>query len=384
MKNFKILILALFASLVFISCGNDNATNSTPDYNYSLSTSLIDFGYSLNSIAIKINVESGKLNWRAYSKNSNRWFEYDLPEGDTTKTLNISILRSKLSFGKNIDTLYFVASIPKSSFDLKGNQKQSKDSIRTLILTAYKNPFVLEALTSQMQNQILILQPYFDSTYSFIGTYNLDINGTKTSYGVASFCNTNKLFADAGNSFTIQSYNNSSTLSSNSIQKKSFIFNLDSNKTINANYYLTLIPNDKIQFDNLSMHRFSIAGGSEYITPFSSEILSVTPIVCVPAPSTLSISTGAMSIFWNKTDAPDDSVYAEVISVSDNHFVATASKPVNDDNGAIKITASALARVKTGNSQVYVWIIRFRNIVDNVNKRIYVCQSQKRYEVVLN
>jgi hypothetical protein len=383
----KIVYFSLVFNTLFalISCGEDTPTPSTPDFNYNLSTNSIDFGYKTNSVSIQLNVENGKkLNWRAYNNNPNKWFEFDYLEGDSSKTMNISIQRSKLNFGKNIDTLFFVASIPLSVSERKNNGIQSKDSIRTLVLTAFRNPTSLEAFSFQIKNQLLILKPYYDSTYSFIGSYNVDFVGTKTSFGIANFCSSNKIFSDAGTTFSFQSFNNSSTLSPTSIEKKSFTFYIDSINSINANYYCSIIPNDKILFNNSTIHKFNISGGSEFNTPFTDEITSVTPIECFPEPNPLTVSTIPMSIFWNKTDTPDDSVYAVIIAKSDNNFKAFPVKAVNDDIGALKILPASLQKVKTGNSQVYVWIIRYRNKIDITNKRILVSQSQKSYEIILN
>ncbi len=387
MKKLLLLNCIIIAICIFISCGTDTPTIApiTPDFNYSLSSNTLDFGYSAITKSVNITIDSNNsLNWRAYNNNSNRWFEYDYLEGVGNKTLNIKILRSKLSFGKNIDTLFFVASIPPTFRDLKGNKTQSKDSIRTLIIIAYKNPTVLEAFTSQVQNQVLILKPYYDTTFSFIGTYRVDNLGTVNNFGIANFVGSGKIFADAGSAFSLTSYNNSQTTSPVNIDKKTFTFFSDSSNSFNANFYCSMLTNNQIQFDSNSTHRFTIAGGMEYTLPFADGIRAVDPIVCFPEPSTITISSAPMSVYWNPTSASDDSVYVVLVSKSDKSFTATSAKPVNDNVGATKIPPANLARAKAGNSKVTVWIIRYRNRIDATNKRIYVCQSQKSYEITLN
>ncbi len=351
------------------------AFKSNISQKFSLSDKSIDFGYT--AITKQIKVEFISINdsyWKAYSVNPNRWYSFDLVEGDTSKVINISINRNKLEYGLNEDKLYFELISPNS------NQK----SYLNIEIKAFKRPSVIEALTFHIQNSILILKPYFDSTYSFFGSFNINNINNENNVGFSYFAKEDKIFADAGSSVYFKSGNSTDSTLGLNLEERKFDFYTDSSNYIDAKFYVNLIPNKNIIFDNKSYQHFRTNGGGDVNSLFMDSILSVSPIECFPEPSKITMSTIPLSIYWKKTKTPDDSVFVIVCSKSEMSFKVTASKPVNDDIGALKISPSLLAKVATGNRLSYIWIIRYRSKVDFNNKRIYVSQSQKSYEIKLN
>jgi hypothetical protein len=365
---FTLIVLAILSLLSF---------HFKSEQNISLNVSLLDFGYKENIKTVKINFNSiNESYWKVYSLNSNKWVFCDLVEGNVSKSIDVTIIRSKLEYGKNIDTLYFEL--------VNENQNVDNKEIIALPVVAFKRPSIIEALTYNIQNSILILKQYFDSTYTFFGSYKVNHLNKETNIGISYFADKNSIFADAGNNVYFKSGNSTDNMNGLLLNKRSIDYYKDSSNFINADFYLDLISNQNILFDNKSYHLFRANGGGQINAIYSDSILSVAPIECFPEPSQITMSTIPLSLFWKKTASPDDSVYAVLVSKNDESFKVTSIKPVNDDKGALVVPPSLLAKVLTGNRVTYIWIIRYRSKLDVLNRRILVSQSQKSYEIILN
>ena len=128
------------ALLLLVGCGQTPVTQTPVDTNISdstdISTTVLDFGETKTALPLEITAPALTDRWTVQRQRSSSWLMVEAEQGTGSKTLTISIDRSKLPQGVSRDTLVIRGLRRPTSLAEKGGAQLTADTAKTIAVSA--------------------------------------------------------------------------------------------------------------------------------------------------------------------------------------------------------------------------------------------------------
>jgi len=397
-KQALLRITSLSAALILLiaACQQTPVTQTPTDTNISdstdISTTVLDFGETKTVLPLEITTPALTDRWTIQRQRSSSWLMVEAEQGTGSKTLSISIDRSKLPQGISRDTLIIRGLRRPTALAEKGGSQLNADTAKTIAVSvinsgSQRGQTSLQVLQQQLSSLLggMQLPSRIDTTISFVGTFALTSPSNSTTYSaLGSFVVGTSVLANVGASVQLVGRTNGTAIT---LAKQGISYtSAQTGTTLNATVYAPstfVIPARNITFDGTTPHTFTVPSSSSF-AGFTDNVASATFPSLTNPPTSIAQSSN-LTLTWQPTSQADDSVFV-VLTLAQDSIPRVVPTVANDNAGTVTLSQQVLSTLlggKTGTATLAMVRFRYKVVRTSTPVRGLLSEAQRNYSVTV-
>ena len=397
-KQAFLRVTSLSAALILLlaACQQTTVTQTPTDTNISdstdISTTVLDFGETKTALPLEITTPALTDRWTIQRQRSSSWLMVEAEQGTGSKSLTISIDRSKLPQGISRDTLVIRGLRRPTSLAEKGGAQLNADTAKTIAVSVtnsgtQRGQTSLQVLQQQISSLLggMQLPSRIDTTISFVGTFALTSPSNSTTYSaLGSFVVGTSVLANVGASVQLVGKTNGTAIT---LAKQGISYtSAQTGTTLNATVYAPstfVIPARNITFDGTTPHTFTVPASSSF-AGFTDNVVSATLPSLTNPPTSIAQSSN-LTLTWQPTSQADDSVFV-VLTLAQDSIPRVVPTVANDNAGTVTLSQQVLSTLlggKTGAATLAMVRFRYKVVRTSTPVRGLLSEAQRNYSVTV-